>query len=574
MDGENLFRQIETELDLDRMVRHIEAMSQWHRYTGTPQGERFVDDLTARLAEASIPCSVETYDAYTSLPLSASLTLDSGETLGLIGDVFSGEAADLRGELVYDRWSEQKRLSANEELRRLAAFRGKLVLSRSGGGAFAEKILRAGGLGLLHISPSRGGYIHHSNVDSIWGTPCPSDRPCLGELPAAGISREDGERLIARLESGAVTATLRVRMDTAIRRSRMPVVDIPGRRAGFVLLHGHYDSWYEGITDNAGSDAILLELARAFWRHRDQLERGVRIAWWSGHSDARYAGSAWYCDRHWEELRRGCVASVNLDLTGCRLARQIRARTTCMEGEALTAGLIQEFTGMAAKPYIPMIRGGDQSFWGVGIPIHIMFKYEPVDEERVSPCPSGGPWWHTDQDTLDKLDPAILLRDAKINGKLVSLLLNSPRLPVRLSDFTERMEAFLREIQGELSADFSLEPALTALAALRPWCQRLERALEQAPADSDGIWKSTAGELVRLVYTSGSPYGQDPAEGYAPFGALARARGMTRDNTPPTTYLFEQTAFRRACNRLCGQMAAVGEAIRRDLKGMEAPAEG
>ena len=81
MDGENLFRQIETELDLDRMVRHIEAMSQWHRYTGTPQGERFVDDLTARLAEASIPCSVETYDAYTSLPLSASLTLDSGETL-------------------------------------------------------------------------------------------------------------------------------------------------------------------------------------------------------------------------------------------------------------------------------------------------------------------------------------------------------------------------------------------------------------------------------------------------------------------------------------------------------------
>ena len=68
--------------------------------------------------------------------------------------------------------------------------------------------------------------------------------------------------------------------------------------------------------------------------------------------------------------------------TGCKLAEQVRARTTCMEGEDFTASVIEEYTGYKAKPYIPMIRGGDQSFWGAHIPIDIMFKYEPVDEKK------------------------------------------------------------------------------------------------------------------------------------------------------------------------------------------------
>ena len=560
MDGEQLYRLISEEIRRDRMVDHVKTMNQWHRYTGTPQGEAFVDDLTERLEAMGIPYTEETYRAYTSLPVKAELALDGGETPRILGDVFSQEVHGLRGELMYDRWSEQRTVSPREQMERLAAFRGKLVLSRSGGGDFAEQIARAGGLGLLHISASPGGYIHHSNIGAMWGTPCPDRAGSLGCIPSAGISLEDGEALAARLERAPVGATLDITMENGVRTSRMVTVDIPGKRPGFVLLNGHYDSWYEGITDNAGSDAILLELARAFWTHRDQLERGVRVAWWSGHSDARYAGSAWYCDHHWRDLDANCVATVNLDLTGCRLARQIRARTTCMEGESLTAGLIQEFTGMEAKPYIPMIRGADQSFWGVHVPIHIMFKYEPVDEERVAPCPSGGPWWHTDQDTLDKLDPEILLRDARLNGKLVSLLLNSACLPVDIGGFLEKMEGFLRDMQKGLAEEFSLAEVFGALERLAPCCRQLEERLQADPAGGDEILKRTAGELVRLVYSQGSPYQHDPANPYPPFGALARAKGMTRENTPAELFLFQETAFCRASNRFVGQ---ADEIIRR-----------
>ena len=569
-DSLQLFQKIEKEIQLDRMVRHVEQIGHWHRYTGTPQGEAFVDDLTGRLSSLGIPWTVEEYEALTSLPQIACLTLESGEGLRLIGDVYSAEAEALRCELIYDADSRRKNLSAHEELARFASFRGKLVLSHASGGEFAEKVFQAGGKGLIHINSSPGGYIHHSNISAVWGTPCRSS-PCFLEcIPSAGISLEDGEALIRKLEAGRLFASLSVKMDCQVRRSRMPIVDIPGRQKTFVLLNGHYDSWYEGITDNAGSDAILLELAQALWKHRRHLERGVRIAWWSGHSDARYAGSAWYCDQHWAELNERCVASVNLDLTGCKLAKQIRTRTTCMERERLTADLIREFTGMTAKSYIPMIRGGDQSFWGARIPISIMFKYEPLDEERVSPCPSGGPWWHTDQDTLDKLDPAILLRDAKINGKLVCLLANSRALPVELAAYTEKMEEFLETIQAELSEEFSLTAVLNAVRALRPWCQRLDRLLTQSRvSDCDEICKRIAGELTRLTYSAGSPYQQDPSTPYPPFGILAKAAHVRRDNTPAALLVFQKTEFQRACNRLCGQLGELQREARQYLDAHE-----
>ena len=122
-------------------------------------------------------------------------------------------------------------------------------------------------------------------------------------------------------------AEVTIEMETKIRRSSMVAVDIKGKSDSFVLVSGHYDSWYEGITDNAVSDAILLEYARVLYAHRSELKRGVRIAWWSGHSDGRFSGSTWYCDSHYADLRKNCVAHVNLDLTGCKNSEQIVART-------------------------------------------------------------------------------------------------------------------------------------------------------------------------------------------------------------------------------------------------------
>ena len=561
MDVNVLFDLVSKEINKEKMVQNVKEIGKWHRYTGAAGGEACVDHLLSELEKAGVPAKAERYQAFVSLPMDegTELVLESGEHLRLIGEVYSKAVENLDCEMVYDHWSEQKKIYELEEKERLKSFRGKLVLTHSGGGDFAEKLFRAGAIGMIHISMSRGGYIHHCNIGAEWGTPSADAMNRIVSIPAADVSFEDGQMLIERLEQGeTIKGFLTIRMESGVRNSRMVIADIPGKSENFILINGHYDSWYEGITDNATSDAIMLELARVFWKHREKLERSVRIAWWSGHSDARYAGSTWYCDEHLDELNKKYVADINLDLTGCKLAEQVRARTTCMEGEDFTASVIEEYTGYKAKPYIPMIRGGDQSFWGAHIPIDIMFKYEPVDEKRVSACPSGGPWWHTEQDTLDKLDNDILYRDALMNLKIACRILNSQVLPVEMCGFVEKMQGFLNDINASTEPDFDLTQVINAIEKMKPVLKKFEFEIKRVGSvEDDRIIKETAGELSRLVYTSGSPYQQDRSCAYAPFGVLKQQEGVNLKNVSEECYLFKKTEFKRACNRIIGQLEHV-----------------
>ena len=328
MDVNALFDLVSKEINKEKMVQNVKEIGKWHRYTGAAGGEACVDHLLSELEKYGVPAKAERYQAFVSLPIDegTELVLESGEHLRLIGEVYSKAVENLDCELVYDHWSEKKKIYELEEKERLKSFRGKLVLTHSGGGDFAEKLFRAGAIGMIHISMSRGGYIHHCNIGAEWGTPSADAMNRIVSIPAADVSFEDGQMLIERLEQGeTIKGFLTIRMESGVRNSRMVIADIPGKSENFILINGHYDSWYEGITDNATSDAIMLELARVFWKYREKLERSVRIAWWSGHSDARYAGSTWYCDEHLDELNKKCVADINLDLTGCKLAEQVRA---------------------------------------------------------------------------------------------------------------------------------------------------------------------------------------------------------------------------------------------------------
>src|SRR5204862_183970 len=70
-----------------------------------------------------------------------------------------------------------------------------------------------------------------------------------------------------------------------------------------------------------GTVASILDMARVLQRHRTELARGVRFAWWPGHSFGRYPGSTWYVDHFWTDLDRHGVAYTNLDGSGRRGSR-------------------------------------------------------------------------------------------------------------------------------------------------------------------------------------------------------------------------------------------------------------
>ena len=85
--------------------------------------------------------------------------------------------------------------------------------------------------------------------------------------PVVCINHPDGEALIADVQRGPVRASIRTWLREGWMRCLLPVVEIRGQEDPdeFLLVHGHYDSWYEGIGDNATGDAALLELARVLW---------------------------------------------------------------------------------------------------------------------------------------------------------------------------------------------------------------------------------------------------------------------------------------------------------------------
>ena len=143
----------------------------------------------------------------------------------------------------------------------------------------------------------------------------------------------------------------------------LPVVEIPGARDPdeFLLVHGHYDSWYEGIGDNATGDAALLELARVLWSLRARLQRSVRIAWWPGHSTGRYAGSTWYADTFADELDERCIAQLDIDSPGCAGATAYEEVMWMAEADALCRSSIRDALGASAERVRPL-RAGDYSF--------------------------------------------------------------------------------------------------------------------------------------------------------------------------------------------------------------------
>lgn len=543
------------ELSGKNMLETVRSFNRLYRYSGTPDGEEAARILGKKLDQYGVPYETCVYDGLFSRPLSASLTA-AGKTYPLVGDVYSEEADGLSGELYYDRLSTEKGLTQIQESERFAAFKEKIVLTWDGKGDFARKAFESGALAILHICPTRGNYIHHSNIGSVWGTPGLDEAVYMKFLPSAGMKRADGEELSDLISRGPVTGELSIRMETGIKSSTMLVAEIPGSSDNFILVSGHYDSWYEGITDNAVSDAILLEYARILYSHRKSLNRGVKIAWWSGHSDGRFAGSAWYCDSHYQELKKHCAAHVNLDLTGCKNSDQISVRTTCTEGLNFTGALIEKYTGCRPNGYLPMVRGADQSFWGAQVPITIMLKYEPVKENRCSDCPSGGPWWHTPEDTFDKLDEGIMLRDAAINLEMIEILQGAKVLPVKPAELMEDLDGRLSRLLDALPGDFDCGPLREIWPGVKTAFSRLDTLVHQGNA-SDADIKETVGRLLHLVYCRRDPYTHDFGGAFGIFGAIAQFVSVTGENTEKAYYVMAKSDFMRYQNRLCDGLEAI-----------------
>ena len=203
------------------------------------------------------------------------------------------------------------------------------------------------------------------------------------------------------------------------------------------------DAWGKSAICNASGNALNLEIARIFAKHRDELDGSLVFAFWDGHEIAEGGGSAWYADNYWGDMTKRCVGYVNID--------NIAIRETTLPGvegqpelKNLLMDAIEAVFGEEGIWHHAYKGGGDSSFFGVGVP-YTSFATE-YTEEKLEELNYAfySPWLHTDDDTVDKVDKKLMGKHAEYFIYIVEKLLNSAVFPYNL-------EALADDVQNQWS---------------------------------------------------------------------------------------------------------------------------
>jgi len=432
------------------------------RTSGRPGERQAADYLARKLTEYGVKHTV--YDAriFMSWPGPASLTLEGSAALTIHGVTPAFGAATPQGGLLaaaIDRTGNQP-LSGD--------VRGKIVVLS--GGVSPDRALeaqRAGVAGLVQISQDE--IVHEMIATTIWGSPTTESASRIPTIPIIGIKKSEGDRLLA-----ALTSSSKIRLNISVERgwATAPVVvaDVPGRSADFVMIATHLDAWYRGMTDTGGSDASILEMARVLQQKQSKFERGIRFAWWPGHSFGRYAGSTWYVDRFWADLDQHCVAYTNLDGPGRRGSVIDAVSAGGWPGIAeYSSDFAQKLT--SKTPQARGRRGGifrpgrdsDSSFQGLGIPEFFIGVPGPPRNHPDVEANGEISYWHTAQDTIEKLDPKALELDTRYRVAELYSLATVVNLPLKLAPIASSFHQALDELAA-------VEPEIAQVVELKFFC--------------------------------------------------------------------------------------------------------
>ncbi|MDR7521308.1 MAG: M28 family peptidase [Armatimonadota bacterium] len=572
-----------------RLRAHLEKFSTLHREAGSPDERAAVDYIAETLRADGVEVTIHEFRGFVSLPRDASLDVLTPDPMsipcrprsfgantppgGLEGElVFAGSLEEDRSTMIFARTGDDRDYDGIDA-------RGKIVLGTAGGPDGVKRASDHGAIAYIHMWPSGEDAIHEMIVTSIWGTPTPESIGRLPRIPALSIKKADGQRLRTMMARGPVRVRIHARAETGWRTLPLAVADIRGAEPEFLLVGAHIDSWYEGVTDNATGDACLLEMARVLHTQRGRLRRGVRFAWWPGHSHGRYAGSTWYADHAFDDLRRYALGYLNIDSPGVRETAIFDCRYNMGEVEDLMKRTVPEVTGQSPNIRRPF-KAGDQSFWGIGLPSLGAFRMLPLDHpERATVGGSGaGWWWHTPADTLERADPAILASDTQLYLTIAARVVMPPVLPFNFVPTARDFSTLLVELREAAGGGgVSLDDLVGRAQRFEELAERLERA-RAALADAAGERKPgrrASQQIARLnrglmalsrmlnpvLYTVEGPYDHDPALQVPMLPGLQGVRRLAALDPDSDEYGFLRTRLVRERNRVADALASAADHV-------------
>lgn len=569
MDRELHMKEAEQELlaqvDQDRLMDYTGTISQWVRISSLPAELESLKYVSDTLEGFGYEVTLLRYPGFISYPVRAEVRVPGAqpETLRALGHCFSDSTPEegITAPISFD----SDRCG------------GKIVLFD--GLPNYNKVMDAKARGAAAVLFIQDDYLHNMPVNPIWGSPTRDTQHLLPRIPVASITRPEGEKLRRRCAAGEVTVCLRSQVETGWKPD-LPILvaDLPSAKSSkFILLSCHIDSWDYGAMDNGTANATAIECARLLALKRDEWYRGLRICFWSGHSQGKFCGSSWYADNHYEELEKLCVAHVNIDSTGGKGAVVVEEAPVMPHTRRLAAQVIKEQTG---TDFIGKRIGhfADQSFFGVGLSSLFGTFSEQSPETAGNSLSfkhgttvraSGlGWWWHTEHDTIDKIDPAFLQRDTRVYLAVLWRLMTCPTLPFDFPGAADDMAAEVERLQSMLGNRFSFQALAERIARIREAAARFADSLTglespelpQAVSANEYIQR-IARCFVRAQFTSGNVYSYSLGMPMKNIPSLADAYALAEAEAGSDDFFMLQLSLQRGVNRVMHLLEEIGGSI-------------
>ncbi len=260
----------------------------------------------------------------------------------------------------------------------------------------------------------------------------------LYSIPGFSIGKSDGDFLRNALKSGPVKVKLNLKYSMNPTKAVNVVGELPGNGKvdEYIVIGGHYDTWFNGALDNLGSQASMIEMAKYLSSiPQSQRDRNIIFVSLFGHeyggetSKPNAAmGHAAFVEKH-PELKNKVTCFLDIDGSGSWGYEEVK-----------NTGVIaptnkDDKSGIFATSWAltEMAEEGIQKYgkgpWG-------MYPVSTFVADLAGPIGDAG-WpclmiiskhiyYHSLLDTMEKITPDQVYRRTLMNLDIVKKLLDSP----------------------------------------------------------------------------------------------------------------------------------------------------
>lgn len=520
----DLLNKMLAELDVEKSVEHVKWLTDNtpNRLSGGGQDLKAAEYICEKMKEYGLESQILDFEAYNSHPGKSEVKVLYPENTTLkslpCGHINSTPIGGMEFEVIYlGSGGEEDYVGKDVE--------GKAVLVEvSYAPATPEKAMLASEHGAAAMICMNWGkpekeLICNRALKAVWGNPTPESFEKIPQLAGVSVTRKDGEYLRELcLNNDKVVINIDVQSSREWMHLPQPLGILRGTEEPekFLLVSAHLDAWCPGVTCNATGDATMLEMARVFGKYKDEMKRSIYFVYWNGHEIAEAAGSTWFNDYFYEDVRDNCIGYINIDSTGM-LDASIYIADSSRELYDFTLETITDILQEEIRVNY-LAKTGDQSFFGVGVPSiagRVMYSDEVVADENGATL---GYWNHTIEDGIDKMSVENLEKDNRVDVGVLLGLTNAEVLPYNFEKTCEDMAEKVAFIKAESGNIISLDKIQKKIEELTANVEKLNELIKKGNSGdlNKDVVKKLNDTLLRLsrsitnaFYTNAEKYDQD-----------------------------------------------------------------